>query len=1156
MRTNSERAAGSPEVNYARSTALLPLGTLIGLILAGLTAIALAVASLQGSQSRSEAVREFTGTLELVQQLQQFLSLMKDAETGQRGFLLTGDRAYLVPYDEARGRYDNQLQDLREMTAGNTAQSQRVSQLAEIASAKFAELEETIALRKDNKTEEALAIMRTERGRFLMIRFRAIAADLDRDERTRFGATRAEWEGVARSQAYVTLGGGALLLSLIIAAGVMSSRDYRARVRSTWIRTGEGLLASRVQGDKRPEALGQEVLEFLGQYLDAKVGAAYVRTDDGRYRRIAGYALDTATLAEGFRAGEGLLGEAARQGRAIIASGVPEGYLPIASALGKASACDVLVVPAVVDGGVEGVIEVGLLRRADDADRELLDRVTATLAIAIRSARERERREELLEETQRQSEELQAQQEELRVSNEELEEQGRVLRESQTRLENQHAELEQTNVQLEEQTQRLEQQKAELVRAQGELAKNAEELERTSRYKSEFLANMSHELRTPLNSSLILAKLLADNPHGTLDDEQVRFARTIHSSNNDLLALINDILDLSKIEAGQVDVQAEEWVLDDILGTLDQTFAPIATDKGVTFRIDRASDAPSALVTDRQRVEQVMKNLLSNAMKFTEKGEVVLQVAAEHDGRVSFAVRDTGIGIPESQQEVIFGAFRQADGSTSRRYGGTGLGLSISRELARLLGGEIRLRSAPGIGSTFTFEIPVVYTRPDPFEEPRNTSPMASALPPAPPQPAPAPVPAVTRPAPRLPAPGPHIDDDRNKRSHPERVVLVVEDDQVFARVLYDLAHELGFDCVHCSTGSEAIELARRLKPSGILLDVNLPDESGLSVLERIKRDSTVRHIPVHMVSGEDHIQAAMGMGAVGFALKPVARDELVKAMQRLEARLQKRVSRVLVVEDDDALRRNIALLLQGESVEIIAVGTVREALDRIATEDFDCLVTDLQLPDATGYELLEKLAEDGRHPFLPVIVYTGRALTRDEETRLRRFSKSIIIKGARSPERLLDEVTLFLHKVEANLSEDKRDLLRRVRQRDSVFEGRKVLLAEDDVRNIFALTRVLEPLGAQVEIARNGQEAVDRSKRGDIDLVLMDIMMPVKDGLAAMREIRARPNGDKLPIIAITAKAMADDRRQCLEAGANDYIAKPIDIDQLVSLCRVWMPK
>jgi CheY-like chemotaxis protein/CHASE3 domain sensor protein len=1134
---------------------LLPPATLIGLVVAAVVAVLFGVMTLMSSKARVDTVRQLTSTLEVIEQAQTLMSTLQDAETGQRGFLLTGDEDYLAPYTAARARYTPELERLRARAAGDREQVGRVEQMAAIAAAKFAELEETIAMRRAGKAEETLALVRSDRGKVLMDRFRSVATDFEREERAHFDERRAAWESQASVQLLVTWVGTAVLLFLIVAAGAMASRDYRSRERNAWIRTGESDFAFRIQGEQRLEKLGEEVLSFLAERLDAKVGAVYVHGEDDLYRRIAGHAIDASTAAQTVRRGESLVGQAAKEGRALRVSDVPDGYLPIASGVGRGSPRELLIAPAIADAEVQGVVEVGLLRKVDDADQELLDRVGETLAVAIRSSRERERREALLEETQRQAEELQAQQEELRVNNEELEEQGRALRESQSLLEEHHAQLEQSNVQLEERTHQLERQKAELVQAQAALTETARMLERSSRYKSEFLANMSHELRTPLNSSLILAKLLADNGGGNLDEEQVRYARTIHSSNHELLTLINDILDLSKIEAGQIDINPEAVETAALVRSLHSTFDPIAKDRKLAFHADTAADVPASIVTDEQRLQQVLKNLLSNAFKFTPKGEVALRICMRGTDRVVFDVRDSGIGIAPDQQEVIFEAFRQADGTTSRQYGGTGLGLSISRELATRLGGSIRLQSTPGVGSTFTLELPVRLEKPAREEAPRAGTAAAPETPAAPR--------AVTHAQAVTPAqagapfvPGPHIDDDRESRSHPHRLILVIEDDPRFARVLYDLAHELGFDCVHAARAGEGLDLARRLKPSGILLDVKLPDDSGLSTLERIKRDPAIRHIPVHMMSVEDHSLAALGMGAIGYALKPVARDELVKAIGRLEERLNKGVQRVLVVEDDERLRRSIAALLKGDQVEIEAVGTVADALARVEAQPFDCLVTDLQLPDASGYELLEKLANDPRYSRLPVIVYTGRALSREEETRLRRFSKSIIIKGARSPERLLDEVTLFLHRVESTLPQDQQNMLRRARQRDEAFEGRHVLLAEDDVRNIFALSRVLEPLGATVEIARNGQEAVDRAGKGGIDLVLMDIMMPVKDGLEAMREIRTRPALADLPIIAITAKAMADDRKQCLAAGANDYIAKPIDIDRLVSLCRVWLAK
>ena len=936
-----------------------------------------------------------------------------------------------------------------------------------------------------------------------------------------------------------------------------------------WIQQGDGELSNSMLGELDVNQLGDKILHTLCRYVDAQVGLLY-RVEAGLLVPTASYA-GARPLAElpCLTMGQGLAGEAARKGDIVVLSTLPDDYLQVTSGVGASRLSRLLIVPATADGKLQGVLEIGFLRPGADieAARELVQTIGEGIGVAIRSAMYRQHLSDLLEETRRQSEELQVQQEELRQSNEELEQQSGILRKSQAQLEQQQADLEQVNSQLEERTQRLELQKARLVEVQRDMEASAAELERANQYKSEFLANMSHELRTPLNSSLILSQILADNRAGTLTAEQVRYAQTIHASNNDLLALINDILDLSKIEAGHMEVRPQKIAMSALVEPLRRQFEPIAMEKGVAFEVRIADDGPASLVTDSQRLTQVLRNLLSNALKFTARGEVVMEVA--QSGRhVSFAVRDSGIGIPAEQQEVIFEAFRQADGSTSREYGGTGLGLSISRQLARLLGGEIRVQSAVGLGSTFTLEVaaelagaestpvgsaaqpPLQRATPRAAAQNAGASASTSLSQPLQPRAQPAPVPAPQ--APTIAG----ISDDRSGRGR-ERLILVIEDDQRFATILYDLAHELDFDCIHAATGDEGYQLARAHQPSAILLDVGLPDQSGLGVLERLKRDPDTRHIPIHMLSVDDHTHTSLEMGAVGFALKPVAREGLIAAIERLEQKLQKAARRILLVEDNAPLRENLALLLSGDDIEITTAGTVAEALRQVSETTFDCMVMDLMLPDASGYQLLEQMAAGGKYSFPPVIVYTGRALSAEEEQRLRRYSQSIIIKGARSPERLLDEVTLFLHRVEASLPPNQRELLLQARQRDAAFEGRCILIAEDDVRNIFALTSILEPLGAQLVVTRNGREAVEALEaRRDIDLVLMDLMMPEMDGLAATRAIRKMPEHGRLPIIALTAKAMRDDRQHCLDAGANDYIAKPIDVDKLVSLCRVWMPR
>jgi len=556
---------------------------------------------------------------------------------------------------------------------------------------------------------------------------------------------------------------------------------------------------------------------------------------------------------------------------------------------------------------------------------------------------------------------------------------------------------------------------------------------------------------------------------------------------------------------------------------------------------------PATLFTDRQRLEQILKNLLSNAIKFTERGKVSLNIGYQPGTGIVFAVRDTGIGIAADQQQAIFGAFHQVDGTSNRRYGGTGLGLSISRDLAHLLGGQINVDSSPGQGSVFSLILPEHYERLAQDVEPLSLRPAVDTLPPAPQ------VPVVS--APKRPALA--FVDDRERAPFSNRCILVIEDEPNFARILFDLAHELGYSCLVAQGADEGFELAAQYIPDAILLDMRLPDHSGLTVLQRLKEQAGTRHIPVHIISVEDRVEAAMHMGAVGYAVKPTSREELKEVFARLEAKLTQKLKHILLVEDDDLQRESIARLIGDDDVEITAVAFAQDALALLRENIYDCMIIDLKLPDMLGNELLKRMTAEDIRSFPPVIVYTGRNLTREEEADLLKYSRSIIIKGARSPERLLDEVTLFLHKVESQLSNERQRMLKTARSRDKVFEGRKVLLVDDDVRNIFALTSALEHKGAIVEIGRNGREAIERlEQHDDIDLVLMDVMMPEMDGFEATRLIRQQPRWRKLPIIAVTAKAMKDDQQRCLQAGANDYLAKPIDLDRLFSLIRVWLPQ
>ncbi|WP_449469251.1 response regulator [Sphingobium chungangianum] len=936
---------------------------------------------------------------------------------------------------------------------------------------------------------------------------------------------------------------------ILAIVGVLFIRNRLAISREEWLQNGQVGLAKAVGGEQPLDTLASSALTFMADYLKAQAGALYIANGEG-FRRYATYAVPAdAPLPERFSVGDGLLGQAVSDRRSFFLKDVPEGYLSYGSALGQSKPDSLLISTTQADGTINAVMELGLPKDADGDALALLDRIRGQLGVAIRSGKYRARLRELLEETQQQAEELQAQSEELRANNEELEQQSRQLQESATRLETQQAELEQTNAQLEEQARQLEIQRDDLTRTQRSLENQAGELEQASHYKSEFLANMSHELRTPLNSLLIMARLLAENRGGNLSPDQVRHAETIETSGNDLLTLINDILDISKIEAGKLELQPRRMSIRALTEKMEAIFAPSAQSKGLTFDASPSPNAPAEMESDPQRIEQVLKNFLSNAIKFTERGSVKLSVNSTPDGRIAFTVRDTGVGIPAEQQQVIFEAFRQADGTVSRKYGGTGLGLSISRELARLLGGEVQVESTAGEGSAFTLILPERYDgaaaaaadRIRPAEQFRS---------------------APSNPKPSRPRRGPAAQDDRERLSGDARVILIVEDDPVFAKILCDVAHELNFQCLIASTADEGALMARQYVPNAVILDMNLPDHTGLSVLDRIKRDVRTRHIPVHVVSVDDDSQAALSSGAIGYLFKPVKRDALVEMLEGLEARMAQRMRRVLVVEDDAQQAESVKLLLASRDVETVEAHSAARCFELLGRETFDCMVLDLNLPDASGLDLLERLSADEAVGFPPVIVYTGRDLAQEEEMRLRRYSKSIIVKGAKSPERLLDEVTLFLHQVVSDLPEPQQALIAKSLNRDAALDGREILVVEDDIRNVYALTSIFEPHGAKVRIARNGREALqtlDEAARGlsdPVDLVLMDVMMPEMDGLTATREIRSQPWGRHMPIIALTAKAMARDQQDCLDAGANDYLAKPLDVDKLLSLTRVWMPR
>ncbi len=965
-----------------------------------------------------------------------------------------------------------------------------------------------------------------------------------------------------------------------------------------WLNSNLARFSGMLQGQRDQKTVARLLMSEVTPLVAAHHGALYVAEglgadEDPTLALLATYGYkERKSISNRFKFGESIVGQAALERKSIVITQAPQDYIKITSGLGEAAPTSIIVIPVLFEENVLAVLELASFAGFTEVQQTFLDQLSESIGVVLNTIQANSRTEELLEqsqtltqELQSQSEELQAQQDELKHSNSELEAQAQTLRASEELLQTQQEELQQTNEELEERSQQLEEQNRrievkneEIELARAALEEKAEQLSLSSRYKSEFLANMSHELRTPLNSLLILAKLLADNPDGNLTEKQIEFSKTIHQAGSDLLGLINDILDLSKVEAGRMDVNVDQVSIAAELAGLERAFSAIAEEKGLAFELDFLTDPVATLETDSQRLQQVLRNLLSNAFKFTETGTVTLRAGLADPGLrfageilsqakqvVAFSVIDSGIGIPTDKLRLIFEAFQQADGTTSRRFGGTGLGLSISREIARLLGGEIRVESTFGEGSTFTLYLParfVAHAAPATGAEllreldtgMGTRTAIGAGLGLAATNGGEPELDLALSPGLLLPS---EVDDDRDSVDEGDRVVLIVEDDPDFARTELAIARERGFKGLVALRGDTGFALAREFRPDAIVLDMTLPGVDGWTVLDRLKRHPATRHIPVHIVSGTDESQPALLAGAAAFIQKPASLAELQRVFGEIESFIERDVRRLLVVDDDETQRQSIIDLVGSDGdVEIVAVGSSEEALAALENSAaFDCMVLDLKLPKMTGFDLLEKVKGDERFRHLPVIVYTGKELTRREETKLKRYAETIVIKDARSPERLLDETSLFLHRVESKLPLEKRRMLEQLHNADSIFVGRKVLIVDDDVRNVFALTSMLEANGMDVIFAENGRDGIEcLTANPDVDLVLMDVMMPELDGYETTEAIRKLPAFEKLPIIALTAKAMKGDRERSIASGASDYITKPVDTDRLLSLLRVWL--
>nr|WP_322623892.1 response regulator [uncultured Flavobacterium sp.] len=1147
-------------------------------------------------------------TQQVIYNLNNGNTVILEAQTSMRGYLITGKEDYLTRYKDAEKDSDSYFNEVEMLTLDNPIQQKTLQSLKPLKSSFFNFMADRIKQKRQGRPVFAEDI---ERGRELMGEIRVHIASLEKEEqkllKERMDST-SQYSTVAVFTIVI-----AALLSLLIsgfyftrimrdfrdraklhealkgkdremseridavsaiaaqisegnydiriddkqsdALGVVSgslnamakslSQSFKTLSDNEWHQSGLAGLNNAIIGEKTIEQLCSDVVNYVAEYTNSSAGAIYIAEND-YLLPAAGYSFVPDENRKLIPFGEGLTGQAALTGKRLELKDIDASHISVSYALGEIKPSHIVALP-LVDIKTEGTLTLVSINGFTERDILFIDALGKNIGIALRAAQSRKRIQELLEETQAQSEELRAQHTELESMNAELEAQTEKLQASEEELRVQQEELQQTNEELSERSTLLEERNLEIQ-------KKSEELEITTRYKSEFLANMSHELRTPLNSILLLSRLLSENNEENMSTEQVEFAKVIQSSGNGLLGLIDEILDLSKIEAGKMDLDYADVSMKEITGNITGLFTQMAKEKGISFIVED-KNAPLVLRTDKMRMEQIIKNLISNAIKFTSEGSVTLSVTKHpiNDKLVSFTVKDTGIGIPRDKQALVFEAFQQADGSTKRKYGGTGLGLSISRELAKLLHGEISLKSEPGKGSEFTLTVPIYgsavaqqVTVTPAFLNPKEDLLMededlgikeqdnyesfrSEVIPDA-------------------------VADDRDSIKQGDRAVLIVEDDINFAKSLLDFTRKRGYKGIVSVRGDHALNLALAYRPVGVLLDIQLPMKSGWEVMEDLKGNVQTKHIPVHIMSSHKVKKESLLKGAVNFLDKPVAFEQIPDIFRRIEHFINRESQKVLIVEDNPKHAQALAFFLESNNINSEIRSDIDQGIDSLKKSDVDCVILDMGVPDRQAYDMLESVKQSPGLENLPVIVFTGKSLSMKEELKIKKYADSIIVKTAHSYQRMLDEVSLFLHLVEEN-KDGKRSIDKKLGSLNDILNGKKVLVVDDDVRNIYSLTKALENLKMNVITAIDGKEALNVLEQNpDTDVVLLDMMMPNMDGYETATRIRQNPSMRNLPVIAVTAKAMTGDREKCINAGASDYITKPVDVDQLLSLLRVWL--